>query len=201
MSTQSTVPAPIAAQPVVVIGGPTGPSGGPTGPVGPTGSAVAFTGPTGRTGPTGAIGTGPTGATGVGAFTGPTGITGPVGSVGQTGPTGATGVIGPTGSVGPLSPGNFNQLNNFTPAGNIGGTDSAVGMAVYLTPSHSGNVVFSVGGLAQNTGAVGNGVLIRARYGTGAAPIYGATSGLGATIGSSPRVIPANTAEWCGWSS
>ena len=200
MSTQSTIPAPIAAQPVVVVGGPTGPSGGPTGSTGPTGLATAFTGPTGRTGPTGPIGTGPTGATGAGAFTGPTGRTGPPGSIGQTGATGATGTIGPTGSVGPLSSGNFNQVNNFTPTGNIGGTETMMGMAVYLTPNHSGNVVFSVGGLAQNTVA-GGGVQIRARYGTGAAPVNGATTGLGATTGSAPRVVPANTTEWCGWSS
>jgi len=205
MSTQSTTPAPVAAYPVVVVGGPTGPSGGPTGPMGPTGFAVSFTGPTGRTGPTGPLGTGPTGATGAGAFTGPTGITGPVGSVGQTGPTGVTGTTGPTGSVGPLSPGNFAQVNNFTPTGalaNVGATETAIGMNFYLTPSHSGNVVFSVGGLASNTVSNG-GVQIRARYGTGAAPNPGQTTNLGGTVGSAPRVLPASATlpEWCGWSS
>jgi hypothetical protein len=88
MTTQSKTPAPIMAQPVVVVGGPTGPSGGPIGPTGPTG----FTGPvatsvTGNTGPRGL--TGPTGSTGPGAATGPTGFTGPPGTPGVTGPTGA----------------------------------------------------------------------------------------------------------------
>lgn len=105
MTVQSQIPAPITAQPVVVVGGPTGPSGGPTGNTGPTGS-MGLTGPTaatGRTGPTG--NTGPTGVTGAGAFTGPTGYTGPPGSLGQTGPTGpVAGAVATTFSGLPISP-------------------------------------------------------------------------------------------------
>jgi hypothetical protein len=48
-------PAPIMAQPVVVVGGPTGATGpgvGSTGPTGPSG-VTGFTGVVGQTGPTG----------------------------------------------------------------------------------------------------------------------------------------------------
>lgn len=89
----------IAAQPVVVVGGPTGPSGGPTGATGVTGNTGA-TGPTGRTGPSG-----PTGVAGP-AATGPTGSTGPFGppGTGPTGPVSTTpGPTGPTGNTGPAS--------------------------------------------------------------------------------------------------
>jgi hypothetical protein len=114
MTVQSKTPAPIWAQPVVVVGGPTGPSGGPTGTTGPTGS----TGPvassvTGNTGPRGL--TGPTGNTGPAAATGPTGMTGPVGSPGMTGPaiSGATLVANlPTGPIG--ARGFVTDCNNVT---------------------------------------------------------------------------------------
>jgi hypothetical protein len=88
---QSKTPAPILAQPVVVVGGPTGPAGGatgvpgPTGEIGPTG-AGAFTGPTGSLGPSG-----PTGPVGVGV-TGPAGMTGPPGP-GGIGPTGPAAIL------------------------------------------------------------------------------------------------------------
>lgn len=124
MSATILAPAPIMAQPVVVVGGPTGPSGGPTGPTGINGAtgptAAAFTGPTGATGfgatgPTGfAGGIGPTGYTGPPGNFGPTGLTGPIGvtgplGTGPTGPTGVTGVTGPqgtgpTGVAGPTGP-------------------------------------------------------------------------------------------------
>ena len=48
-------PAPVMAQPVVVVGGPTGPTGpgvGSTGSTGPTGG-TGYTGNIGQTGPTG----------------------------------------------------------------------------------------------------------------------------------------------------
>ena len=107
------VPTVIAAQPVVVVGGPTGAFGGPPGPTGPTGT-VSTTGPTGSTGPTGAFGTGPTGApgstgpTGIQGFTGPPGVgvqgpTGDQGFMGFTGPTGPTGNRGATGTPGPAT--------------------------------------------------------------------------------------------------
>lgn len=55
MAVQVNGPAPVAAQPVVVVGGPTGPTGpgvGSTGATGPTGNA-GNTGFIGQTGPTG----------------------------------------------------------------------------------------------------------------------------------------------------
>lgn len=92
MTIEVTSPAPVLAQPVVVIGGPTGPSGGPTGGTGPTGpsglSPTGTTGPTGITGPTGRGATGPIGPTGT------TGLTGPQGTPGATGPSGSPGPFG-----------------------------------------------------------------------------------------------------------
>lgn len=141
MTVLTTAPAPIAAQPVVIVGGPTGPSGGPTGATG-----LGATGPTGRTGPTGPSGPtgssapGSTGAVGPTGFTGPPGAgsTGPtgIGGPGPTGPTGSTGstgaasaVTGPTGpSAGPTGPtGNTGSAGAGStgptgPAGGGGGT-------------------------------------------------------------------------------
>ncbi len=151
--------APIAAQPVVVVGGPTGPSGGPTGPTGasatgptgytglpgvtgPTGNTgFSATGPTGRTGPTGntgptslgptgpAGGTGPTGSTGLGA-TGPQGPGGPIGPTGPSGgPTGPTGPISATGATGPTGPA---QVNGITFVIDGGGSVITTGTKGYL---------------------------------------------------------------------
>lgn len=122
--------APIMAQPVVVVLGPTGPSGGPTGPTGPLG-----TGPTGAgayTGPTGPTGGGPTGPTGAGAFTGPTG---PIGRTGPPGPaaTGAQGALGPTGYTGP--PGTAAQ-------GTTGGPGAVFGTSGYV---YLGNILIQWG--------------------------------------------------------
>src|SRR5262252_2302830 len=166
--TQSTIPAPIAAQPVVVVGGPTGPSGGPTGMTGPTGSAVAFTGPTGRTGPTGPLGTGPTGATGAGAFTGPTGRTGPPGSA-ATGPSGAT---GPTGPIGVHQSGSA----NFTgPTGGWGAPPPLMcGLGATITPNASGKCAIIIAGVALNSTTNGGTINVSGRYGTGTAPVAGA---------------------------
>ena len=140
-------PAPIKAQPVVVVLGPTGstgPAGGPTGPTGPIGISIAGptgsmglsitgatgptgssvvtgpTGPTGKTGPPGSIGpsvTGGTGPTGAGAFTGPTGQMGPAGAAANTG---ATGPVGPTGSTG--STGAAGSATNTGATGSAGAT-------------------------------------------------------------------------------
>jgi len=92
------IPAPVAAYPVVLVGGPTGPAGGPTGPTGAAGAAAAV-GATGATGPTGFTGmTGPVGNSETGP-TGPRGMTGPAG-VGETGPAAAEGPTGPQGPGG-----------------------------------------------------------------------------------------------------
>lgn len=121
-------PAPIMAQPVVVVGGPTGPSGGPTGPTGAAGAAAA-TGSTGFTGPTGATGFGATGPTGVTGPLGATGFTGPA-SVGGTGPTGLIGPTGPlgTGPTGPAGPAGVSGPTGplgTGPAGPTGATGAA----------------------------------------------------------------------------
>lgn len=137
-------PAPIMAQPVVLVGGPTGPSGGPTGVTGTTGptgpTAPSFTGPTG---PSGAGATGPTGMTGP---RGQTGFTGPVGNqgstgaastvagpqgptgVGSTGPTGGQGVGGPVGPTGPLGTGPTGVTGYTGPSGGPTGPTGATGV-------------------------------------------------------------------------
>ena len=122
MTVQSKTPAPILAQPVVVIGGPTGPASGltgPTGPLGPTGPVLASL--TGNTGPRGATGnTGPIGPSGL---TGPIGMTGPPGSPGQTGPaiSGSTTVAflptGATGARGFVTDCNNATFNNLAVGG------------------------------------------------------------------------------------
>ena len=196
MSTQSNTPAPIAAQPVVVIGGPTGPSGGPTGPSGSTGptgpiAATGITGPRGQTGPTGF-----TGSTGAGAFTGPTGMTGPVGG-GSPGPTGPVGVTGATGPQGSIPSGRTANKTLATPLTGIGITVTAFGVALTYTPSISGNLLLFVNGLAQNTTA--NTTNVQLQYGTGSPPAAGATTGIGTQLGITRRACGAGDGDWVGF--
>jgi hypothetical protein len=148
MAVPVVVPAPIAAQPVVVVHGPTGPTGPGVGATGPTGLTGA-TGRTGYSGPTGWTGaTGVTGATGAGAFTGPTGFTGPPGSggatgiTGATGPTGFTGPIGPTGASGPGA------------TGVTGSTGVGGGNAHSIGAQKVGNVIHNWGCVPGVTGGV-----------------------------------------------
>lgn len=195
MSTQSNIPAPIMAMPTVVIGGPTGPSGGPTGPTGYTGPTAAtgvtgYTGPTGRTGPTGL-----TGATGVGAFTGPTGFTGPPGSAGPTGLSGATGATGPlgTGPTGSAALSNIRYFEAATPTGNVSTTETAMGLNCTVTPAVTGRCFIMIAGMALNSSGAGDGVNIKARYGTGTAPVNGATAGLGTQVGLVQHFIASTT--------
>lgn len=188
MTIQSKIPAPILAQPVVVIGGPTGPSGGPTGSTGPTGiMGPLATGATGNTGPRGL--TGPTGVTGAGAFTGPTGFTGPPGSGGATGATGMTGPFGAVGS------GQFISTNSSGTLGPYGTTETAVGFggSVPYTPTKSGYTLVMFAGMARNA-SVGAVTTITGRYGTGTAPSAGATTGLG-TAFSTPQEYVSGTAS------
>jgi hypothetical protein len=208
MSTQSTIPAPIAANPVVVLGGPTGPSGGPTGSTGPTGFATAFTGPTGRTGPTGPIGTGPTGPTGIGAFTGPTGRTGPPGSLGQTGPTGITGptgplgtgptgITGPTGMTGPIGVFASGSQNFVGPTGGWGTTPLMVGLNVTFTPAASGKFLLIIAGIARNTPG-GGAVNITGYYGTGTPPVAGAGV-TGTAFGLTQHIVTSTATQQVGF--
>lgn len=120
MSTQSNTPAPVAAMPVVVVGGPTGPSGGPTGPTGYTGPIG--TGPTGSTGPGGPTGPiGPPGPTGASCFTGPQGRTGPPGPrVGPSGPPGPPGLDGSYALTGQQGPASSDTSGGTGPIGSTG---------------------------------------------------------------------------------
>lgn len=168
MSTQSNTPAPILAQPVVVVGGPTGPSSGLTGPTGPQGSVslTGATGPIGLTGPTGF--TGSIGPTGAGAFTGPTGRTGPPGSVGAA----STGATGPTGPVGVFQSGSGSIV---APTGPAGTTPYMIGLGASFTPNASGKCFIELAGVALNTTGGGGSVNISGYYGTGTSPVAGAS--------------------------
>jgi hypothetical protein len=183
MTIQSKTPAPIMAQPVVVIGGPTGPASGLTGPTGSTGPA----GPASTIGPTGSTGlagqTGPTGAVGVGV-TGPTGMTGPVGG-GIQGPTGPYGAVGAgsfksdyvTGSVGPF------------------GAEVMMGFGANTryTPTKSGNVLVMFAGQARNA-TIGATTVVSGRYGTGSYPNAGAGA-VGNMISNSQYCVSGTTTD------
>jgi hypothetical protein len=191
------IPAPIMAQPVVVIGGHTGPSGGPTGVTGPPGP-TGEQGLTGPPGPTGIGPTGPAGHTGPGAFTGPVGMTGPPGSggigpMGPTGPAGATGAAGPAATAGEFT---WNTSNSASPVGNVGLTEYAMGMgsAFYIYPVNTGALLVIISGMVTNTTAAGNGVTITGRYGYDPAPLNGGTSGLGAVLGLPQHFVASTTA-------
>lgn len=195
MTTQSNTPAPILAQPVVVIGGPTGPSGGPTGPTGAQGevSLTGASGPTGFTGPSGP--TGNTGSTGQGAFTGPTGMTGPPGSFGPastvTGPTGPEGTEGPEGPVG-VAAGQMFSNTAATPAANATLNDLYMGMGASFsfTPAYTGRVFVSITGMVLNT-IDGNGANIRGRFNTGTPPANGAFAS-GGILGSVQHFVASS---------
>jgi hypothetical protein len=198
MPTQSYVPAPIMAQPVVIVGGPTGPSNGPTGSTGPVG-ATGIAGATGSVGPTGAFGpTGAAGPTGAGAFTGPIGLTGPPGSVGIIGPTGDIGPTGMTGPQGELD-GSRSSLQSSTAAiGSITTANTAFGLTLYYTPAISGRVMVWASGVAQNTGAATTNVALWS--GTGTAPVASSTSFSGSMAGIAKRCSGSADGDWVGFS-
>lgn len=197
MATQPSVPAPIMTKPVVVVGGHTGPSGGPTGPTGyqgPTG--LGATGSMGATGVTG--NTGPTGSPGAGAFTGPTGNTGPAGIGVPSSVAGPTGPAGPVGSAGaPGGIGDYQTYQLVNPVGNVSTVEKAMGLGqggALVTPRASGNVFVIASGVVINSSGVGNGVIINGRYGTGAAPANGDTTGLGTQWSIPQHIIVSTTA-------
>jgi hypothetical protein len=191
MSTQSNTPAPIMAQPVVVVGGPTGPSGGPTGPTGYTGPTAA-TGVTGYTGPTGVTGpTGRVGATGAGAFTGPTGYTGPPGSLGAA----STGATGPTGPVGVFQSGSAALAS---PTGPMGTTPLMIGLNGDFVPAATGKIFIAIAGVALNTTGGGGSINISGYYGTGTAPSPGAAV-MGTLFSVTQHIITASAAAQAGF--
>lgn len=201
MPTQSYVPAPIMAQPVVIVGGPTGPSNGPTGSTGPAG-ATGFTGATGSAGPTGITGpTGAAGPTGAGAFTGPIGFTGPPGS-GGVGPTGPSGAVGPTGADGAGATTAVYNNTVASPTGNVSTNDTAMGMgpSFSFTPGGSGKIFVLISGMVLNSTAAGSGVNIRGRFGTGTPPANGVISGLGTQFGATQHFVGSTTAGQQGFS-
>jgi hypothetical protein len=195
MAIESTTPAEIMAQPVVVVHGPTGPAGGPTGPTGPT--SLGLTGPTGFRGQTGPIGTGPTGPTGVGAFTGPTGFAGPPGSIGPIGPYGPT---GPTGTR--LS--NPNAMRTYYSSAQQGPFGTTFAMLGYgslwtYTPTTTGSILLNITGVVRNAaGGAGAGTTIQVRWQSGAPPNSG-TSQSGIQLGQDLRYFLNAATEQVGF--
>lgn len=197
MTAQSKTPAPILAQPVVVIGGPTGPSGGPTGPTGSTG----YTGPTGSTGvrgQTGPVGTSPTGPTGAGAFTGPTGFTGPPGSVGPS--STVTGPTGPTGPMPVIGSERTRFYNSAGPFGPYGTSPVVLGLNVQFTTHNPGGYcLFTITGMARNSaGGAGAATTLVGAGGTGTPPVAGAALG-GSTLTNPKTFFSTDAAEYAGF--
>lgn len=170
MPIESTVPAEIAAQPVVVVR-----EGvviqGYTGPTGADGAPSLVTGPTGfgQTGPIGIVG-----PTGVGAFTGPMGMTGPPGA-GGVGPMGFTGPTGSRFGGGSDTWGRDSSNNVYGP---FGTAYAHVGRGNSWTHQHvsSGVALVIVSGVARNSaGGAGASTIININTGTGSSPpAYGA---------------------------
>lgn len=189
--------------------GPTGPEGAFSGPRGRTG-ATGPTGPTGATGggPTGLTGASVTGPTGVTGATGPTGMTGAVGlqpsftgPTGSTGPTNDAGYIGMTGVTGltgysPTKLPNYMSNNNASITGNVSTSEKMMGFGAFgtrITPQLTGKVLVVMSGMVFNSTAAGDGVTISGRYGTGTAPVNGASVS-GTRFGQSQRFIASTTA-------
>ena len=193
MTVRSKTPAPILAQPIVVVGGPTGPSGGPTGPVGSTGNTgpMAATGPRGATGP---LGTGPTGPPGSAVtFTGPTGKVGPPGPLG---PTGWTGPQAPYGQ--PLT---WDEDYYNTPLTNSTTLEQSFGYGAYFRVYlvGTGAVFVIMSGTLINACTPGSTLSLRGRYGSGTlSPNFCDVSGFGNAFSSPQTYIatssPAHTA-------
>lgn len=168
--------APIMAQPVVVVGGPTGPSPGSTGPTGPVGAAGAV-GSVGPIGPTGSIGTGPTGPLGHTGPDGPHGLTGPPGSLGAAGYTGPTGDPGADGT----SIQGSAVASVIGPYGPVNTTLTLIGLGISYLVKSTGPVMVEISGLVRNsTGGTGGGVTLSGRYLENASPpVAGTTVGIG----------------------
>jgi hypothetical protein len=186
MSVQSNIPAEIEARPVVVVHE----ISGPTGPTGLTGPMGVVTGPTGARGQTGPLGTGPTGPTGTGAFTGPTGMTGPVGA-------GGVGPLGPTGPTGPfLSGNNISVGSNFqNQKGPYGTIETMAGYAInYAMKKDNSSLLVQFSGLVRNTSGGGT-TTVMLRFGTGTAPVNGASQA-GSALGAPQSLTIASANDW-----
>jgi hypothetical protein len=74
------------------------------------------------------------------------------------------------------------------------------GASFRLTPNSSGAVLVLFTGMVANASAAGDGVTITGRYGTGTAPVNGATSGLGTQMGAPQNFVASTTAGRQGFS-
>ncbi|HEX6825739.1 MAG TPA: hypothetical protein VF077_05415 [Nitrospiraceae bacterium] len=195
MTVESKTPAPIMAQPVIVVGGHTGPAGGATGPTGPIGLPSAVTGPTGALGPIGPTGAEHTGPTGVGAFTGPTGYTGPPGG----GPIGPTGMTGPTGPPAYLT----GRTKSMYDSGTYGpyGARAQLGFGntiQYLTHIPGGFCQVTFSGTVRNSAGAGGGeTQVVGWSGTGVPPAQGANSPGGSAFAwASQRYVSSDAGQY-----
>jgi hypothetical protein len=80
------------------------------------------------------------------------------------------------------------------PTGNVSTTEKAMGLAFAFTPTKTGNLLVWIAGVALNATAAGDGTSITGRFGTGTAPVNGATSGLGTGFGLQQHFIASTTA-------
>lgn len=80
------------------------------------------------------------------------------------------------------------------PTGNVSTTEKAMGLAFAYTPTRTGNLVVFMAGVALNATLAGDGTQISGRFGTGSAPINGATAGLGTLFGLAQHFIASTTA-------
>jgi len=91
-----------------------------------------------------------------------------------------------------------NSGNSASPSGNVSTTEKAMGLGSVggftITPQVTGNVMVWIGGMVLNSTAAGDGTNITGRWGTGTAPVNGATSGLGTQFGAIQHFIASTTA-------
>ncbi len=83
-----------------------------------------------------------------------------------------------------------------SPTGNVSTTAKAMGLGgtFTFTPDASGILLVWMAGMVMNETAIGSGVTITGRYGTGTAPVNGATSGLGTQFSTPQRFVASTVA-------
>jgi hypothetical protein len=112
------------------------------------------------------------------------------------GPTGAAGSVGSAGPPGSNASGidNYNGYFAASVPGNVSTTIKAMGLAAAITPNGSGKLFVLFSGMVQNSTAAGNGATINVIYGTGTAPVNGATTWTGGQLSIGLNFIASTTA-------
>jgi hypothetical protein len=84
-------------------------------------------------------------------------------------------------------------LNSAAPTGNVSTVAKMMGLAGAITPQVTGRIAIFVAGMTVNSTAIGSGVNITGKYGTGAAPANGAASA-GTTFGIQQHFVASTVA-------